>query len=80
MGLVHAGITAGQLGNGDGHEDHEEAGGEVLVFGLTLQLVNRIFENKGQSVVSVETIILNQNDLRSYAVQYGKKEQKYCRI
>ncbi len=39
MGLVHAGITAGQLGYGDSHEDHEEARGEVLVFCLTLQLV-----------------------------------------
>jgi hypothetical protein len=39
MGLVHAGITAGQLGNGDSHEDHEKAGSEVLVFCLTLQLL-----------------------------------------
>jgi hypothetical protein len=50
MGLVHAGITAGQLGYGDSHEDHEEAGGEVLVFCLTLKLVNRILENIGYPI------------------------------
>ena len=34
--LICARLTPGQLGDGDGHEDHEEAGGEVLVVRLAL--------------------------------------------
>ena len=34
--LVGARLAPGQLGDGDGHEDHEEAGGEVLVIRLAL--------------------------------------------
>ena len=35
--LVHAGLAAGQLGYGDGHKDHQQAGGQILVLCLTLQ-------------------------------------------
>ena len=34
--LVAAALAPGQLGDGDGDEDHEEAGGQVLVVRLAL--------------------------------------------
>jgi hypothetical protein len=76
MGLVHAGITAGQLGYGDGHEDHEEAGGEILIFCLTLQLVNRILEN----IVSAKKIIHLFKMIFDHMLCSTVKKKKYCKI
>ena len=46
--LVAAALAPGQLGDGDGDEDHEEAGGQVLL--LTLALGGRGLLQRGQQV------------------------------
>ena len=46
--LVAAALAPGQLGDGDGDEDHQEAGGQVLL--VTLALGGRGLLQRGQQV------------------------------
>ena len=56
--LVHAGLAAGQLGYGDGHKDHQQAGGQILVLCLTLQS-KKVLKKIITSVVDPNTLNLD---------------------